>query len=111
MRSKVCIADWNGDGRPDLLVGDFASQKPDLPEPTPQQKAEYDKLRAQMKQLEPRYSEAMDKYFRNRSKLSAEEREKVGKEFNELSQEMQKIREKLPPESEEHGWVWLYLRK
>ena len=24
-RVKVCVTDWNGDGRPDLLVGDFAS--------------------------------------------------------------------------------------
>ena len=24
MRAKVCVADWNGDGRLDLLVGDFA---------------------------------------------------------------------------------------
>jgi hypothetical protein len=26
VRSKICVADWNGDGKPDLLVGDFASQ-------------------------------------------------------------------------------------
>ena len=25
LRSKVCVADWNGDGRADLLVGDFHS--------------------------------------------------------------------------------------
>jgi hypothetical protein len=24
-RAKVCVSDWNGDGRPDLLVGDFTS--------------------------------------------------------------------------------------
>ena len=29
MRAKVCVADWNGDGRLDLLVGDFATQKPE----------------------------------------------------------------------------------
>ena len=25
-RAKVCVTDWNGDGRPDLLVGDFHSR-------------------------------------------------------------------------------------
>jgi hypothetical protein len=27
VRSKVCAADWNGDGRLDLLVGDFTAQQ------------------------------------------------------------------------------------
>ena len=25
MRAKICVADWNGDGWPDLLLGDFNS--------------------------------------------------------------------------------------
>lgn len=31
MRSKVCVADWNGDGRMDLLVGDFSTLAPAAP--------------------------------------------------------------------------------
>jgi hypothetical protein len=27
VRAKVCVADYNGDGLPDLLVGDFTNQK------------------------------------------------------------------------------------
>ena len=38
VRAKVCATDWDGDGRLDLLLGDFATQKPDRPEPTPEQR-------------------------------------------------------------------------
>src|SRR5436305_198176 len=28
VRAKVCVVDYNGDGYPDLLVGDLSNQKP-----------------------------------------------------------------------------------
>jgi hypothetical protein len=114
IRSKICVADINGDGRPDLLVGDFSYQKPQLAPPTPEQQAEYDKLRAQMNELQPKYSAAMQKLYVHdptQPKLTPKEREDAEKEFVQLSQEMQSIRQKLPAESEYHGWVWLFTRK
>ena len=33
MRSKPAVADWNGDGKPDLLVGDFSSMNERLGRP------------------------------------------------------------------------------
>ena len=56
-RSKVCAVDWNGDGLLDLLVGDFATQRPDLPEPTPAEKAEHDKIRAELSVKQKRFGE------------------------------------------------------
>jgi len=114
IRSKICVADVNGDGRPDLLVGDFAFQKPPTTPPTPQQQAEYNKLRAQMNEIQPKYSTAVQKLYPrdpSQPKLTAKQRQEVEKEFSQLAQQMTSIREKLPPETDYHGWVWLFTRK
>jgi hypothetical protein len=113
VRSKLCVADWNGDGRLDLLVGDFATQKPDLPDPTAEQKAEQDRVRAELEPLNKRYGEMIQQIFGpgRKKEKTPEEREKFDKEFQELQQKMQALRQKLPAESENHGWVWLFLRK
>ena len=113
MRSKVCAADWNGDGRLDLLVGDITYQKPKPVELSAEQKAEQEKLRAELAPLEKRYQELAQQYFNSRGKkdMKPEDREKLQKEFGEASTKMFAVRQKLPPEYENHGWVWLFLRK
>src|SRR5262249_49065668 len=60
-RAKVWAADWNGDGKLDLLVGDIATQKPDLPEPTPEEKKEQDKLRKELDDVMTKYREMVSK--------------------------------------------------
>lgn len=110
-RSKVCAADWNGDGRLDLLVGDYGTMKPDLPEPTPEEKAEHEKIRKELKPLDKRFGELIDDLYTPSRVLSKEKREKLEKEFEELREQMEELRSKLPPVYESHGWVWLFLRK
>lgn len=113
VRSKICVVDWNGDGLLDLLVGDFATQKPDEPEPTPEQKAEQDRLRKEQETVLSRYREISTKLFNpNGAKASSdEERKKLEAELNEVTQKMTELRNKLPKDYEDHGWVWLFLRK
>jgi hypothetical protein len=111
IRAKVCAVDWNGDGRLDLMLGDYGDQKPDVPEPTPEQAAEHDKIRKQIDAEMERYQQLVSKLHGQGRVKDSSEREKLSKELQQLGQSMQALRAKIPPESESHGWVWLFLRK
>jgi len=111
IRSKVCVADWNGDGRLDLLLGDFATQKPKPPELTDEEKAEHDKLRKDLDALRQDYNKLYEKAY-GASKVTDEtERKQFQKQFGEVRTKMYELQSKLPREYENHGWVWLLLRK
>jgi hypothetical protein len=110
-RSKICVVDWNGDGRLDLLVGDRASQKPDRPEPTPEEKAEQERARKELEPLQKQYSELSRKLFGPSRVKEKEQIEQIQKELKDLREQMSKLRLKIPREYETHGWVWLFLRK
>jgi len=110
-RAKVCAVDWNGDGGLDLLVGDFAMQKPNLPEPTPAQKAEHDKIRKKLDGVRSQYVKLVQGLYGQSHVKDKAQREKLEKDLQKVGQEMQELIAKVPPEYENHGWVWLYLRK
>jgi hypothetical protein len=113
IRSKVCAADWNGDGRLDLLVGDFAYLKPRPVQYTPEQQAQVDKDRAALTEVQQRYSQLVQRYMNKaeREKLTPAEFEKLQKEVGEVSKQYSELSQKVPRETENHGWVWLFLRK
>lgn len=132
-RAKVCVADWNGDGRQDLLVGDVSWRTLDACLPTPEEQKELDKANARYRELtgkEWKLREDMDRKIRA-EKGWARDREltdveddwlfdetfrrlyKVD-EFVKLQEEMEKPREvmrRFEPETETHGYVWVCLRK
>ena len=110
-RSKICVADWNGDGLLDLLVGDIVYQKPDLPEPTPEEKAEHDRHRKELQNVQKNYGELVQKIHGPSRLRTKEGIEQVLKEMEPVRKRMMELRSKLPLEYENHGWVWLFLRK
>jgi len=110
-RSKVCVADWNGDGKPDLLVGDYATLKPDRPDPTPEEQAKYDRIRKELEPLQERFGELIRKLQGPDRPKTKEEQKKLYDDLNEVSMKMSPLRSQLPQEYESHGWVWLFLRK
>jgi hypothetical protein len=110
-RSKICVADWNGDGKPDLLIGDLAYLKPDVPTPTPEEKARQDQVRKELEPLQTRYRELISKLSGASRATTKDERDKVLQELSETSRKMQSLRAQLPREYETHGWVWLFLRQ
>ena len=109
-RSKVCAADYNGDGRLDLLVGDFATMSPDRPEPTDAEKAEHDRVRREMSPLNQRYGDLMTRLHGGSPPKDQAERERLEREVGEVRTRLSVLRKKLPVETEYHGWVWLFLR-
>jgi hypothetical protein len=120
MRAKVCVADWNGDGHQDLLVGDFSSGSSKAPELTP---AEQEAKRAVEKKLQTVITD-LQPYFAELRKLgrlpeNVDERSAWEKKRDELVQryqknlnELEKVQEELAkyrPAFQYHGYVWLLL--
>ncbi|MFO0912063.1 MAG: VCBS repeat-containing protein [Pirellulales bacterium] len=60
IRSQVEVVDYNGDGKLDLLVGDFYTAYDFKPDLTPEQKQEVDKLIADAESLGAAFREKMD---------------------------------------------------
>jgi chaperonin cofactor prefoldin len=94
-----------------LLVGDIVYQKPNLPEPTPEEKAEHDRLRKELQTIQKSYSELIQKIHGPSRVRTKEEVEQVEKDMEPIRKRMTELRSKLPREYDRHGWVWLFLRK
>ena len=108
-RAFPFVADWDGDGLTDLLVGDCQFQEGKLPDPPPVSPA---KLAAAQKK-----STALGRERQKLSKApkgeSAGARDARRRRLREISREMREvyaiIRKGRPP-THVHGWVWVFRR-
>jgi hypothetical protein len=126
-RARVAVADWNADGRPDLLVGEHVSEDGPAVRLTPAQAKELAQaqqagaaLAARRGELEraafPRWlarheipvAEASTHYD---DFLLAFETSQEGRALVEQQAELAARVERLNPALLEHGRVWVYLRR
>jgi hypothetical protein len=104
LRTKAWVADWDLDGRMDLLVGDYWSEKPAPKELTEVQKTRRDELKKRLSDLRREYGALYEKLGDEAGKDPAVR--KLGEELSEAQQELSA----LEPASKPRGSVWLYLR-
>ncbi len=133
VRVKPYVADWNGDGKLDLLVGDFiqiAGIEPKLTHAQVKQRDQYRKQLAELQNgLMARYEAAMQHAekttgLKNDGKLTKEQQDRwfaayaefldKDPKFEEGSKKTQELMTKLRPlekDDDATGFVWVYLRK
>lgn len=111
IRSRICVTDWNGDGKLDLLVGDFTTQKPDLPEPSPQDKLKHEELRKAKEEVMKRMRRLQQKLYGPDAVQDEKEYEKLKADLDAVYEQYSNLESQLPREYDNHGWIWLFLRK
>ncbi len=111
LRVKPCVFDWEGTGRPDLLLGDRCGGFNSKPSQTEQEKDEERKAIDRLPGLRKKWADAFQRYRK------AED----GKEQDSLRGELQRIKDEIAvvqeiqghyqPGYQAHGFVWLFARK
>ncbi len=114
--SQVAVADYNNDGKLDLIVGNQNTVNKPAPKLTKAQIKERDELQKKSDKLRPKldkiYKEYMEKY--KDSKKEMYDAMRSDKAFNKLSIESREIYTKLrkyTPQGASHGYVFVSLRK
>jgi hypothetical protein len=111
MRAKLHVVDYNGDGRLDLLLGDFSSVEV-KPDQTDDQRAKQQQAESKLTDLnaqQQRLAVAPDGETPEQRKERQKALRNVQREI--ITESRNAMTAMQPPRSETHGYVWLYLRK
>jgi hypothetical protein len=124
IRVKPCVADWNGDGKLDLLLGDYCGGFQGKTEQTDAEKAEEKEANEKLPELNRKWSATFAEFRKLRdapapgAAAAQADRER---ELEALRQKMGRLRREIVIvqeiqnhyriQSQAHGYIWLFLRK
>lgn len=110
MRCKPHVCDWNGDGRLDLLVGDYRSVRGPEPKLTEQQRQRREELEAEQRTNSMKLGELYQQADNDPESLTGDAKkafEAVQKRSSEIWTELAP----LQPEHKNAGNVWVFLQR
>jgi hypothetical protein len=116
-RVKVHMADYNGDGAMDLLVGDYGTALTRIRTLTPQEAAQKAKLTKEKDKLDLEIKPLRKKGSKSKNSKNSKATPNVDpqKQFKELKSRIKTLTKELKKFKEfaqsDHGSVWVYLRK
>jgi len=114
-RSKVCVADYNDDGRLDLLVGDMAGFFRAKPEQTAAEVREEQEALASLPELRQEWVKSFAAFRKlAAADTKAEERSKLLERVTALKAKIdqaESIVKRYEEQQQTHGYVWVFLRK
>jgi uncharacterized membrane protein len=111
-RLQIDVGDYNGDGLPDLLVGDNASVKPAGPSLSEEDAKLLEEMRTELRSSNDEYYAVLTKA--QEEGIEYEDLLESNEEFADLADTRANLRAQialLDPPAERHGWVWVYLRQ
>ena len=112
-RTKVAVADWNGDGHQDLLVGDFASDRSKYRPPSPGEREAYSRAYQKDTKTFTQWREVLaSKKPGATAKAKAERAAKILRLQKRMEEERNEAKKIVGERSNPYrGNVWLFLRK
>jgi hypothetical protein len=111
VRVKPCVYDWDSDGRPDLLVGDFCSGTQRKPHQSETEKEEERKANEKVPELRAKWADAFRRF---KEATEPSQRDQLRTVLVRLSDELtivEDIQARFQPGYQAHGFVWLFQRK
>ena len=123
LRAKICVVDYNGDGRLDILLGDRCGSYTGTREQTTQEAAQQRQANDELPRLRKKWVAALAamrelaKSGENEAPAAAAQREqqlaRARQDVHRANQEIQRvqaIQDRYRPTYQSHGFVWLFLR-
>ncbi len=124
LRVKPCVFDWDGDGRPDLLLGDRCGGFHGKPSQTETEKGEEKRADDKLPELRKKWADAYRAYRElsdSPEPRAAAEKQERAKRLDALRDQVRRLKDEIVvvqdiqsryrPEHQSHGFVWLFLRK
>jgi hypothetical protein len=122
VRAKVCVTDWNGDGRLDLLLGDICGGYVGTAAQSEAEKLEAFHSRDELPRLREKWAATYREYGDLRARIAtspspgqvadrrADSLHATMKRLKEEIVAVQKTQQRYKPRYQYHGFVWLFLR-